>query len=175
MSAEEVELFETFDDQGRSLGLVPRPEVHRRGLLHRAAHVLVFRSNGALLVQRRAPDKDLYPDLLDFSVGEHLRPGESFEEGALRGLHEELGVSGIPVESYGKRFLLEHIDEGNGVHDREETVVFKAVYDGPVKADPAEVAEVLEMRPDELRREVRANPDRFTEWFVADLTALAIV
>ena len=35
------------------------------------------------------------------SAAEHLRPGESFEEGALRGLREELGVADAVLKRSG--------------------------------------------------------------------------
>ncbi len=54
------EYFEAFDDADQPLGLVAREEVHRRGLWHRSAHVLVWSSDGALLLQRRVAHKDLY-------------------------------------------------------------------------------------------------------------------
>ena len=96
------ELFETFDEAGRPTGLVERSVVHTKGLWHRAAHVWLFTSDGRLHVQRRAADKDLYPNLWDFSVGEHLTPGESFEDGARRGLQEELNVTDVILEPMGE-------------------------------------------------------------------------
>jgi isopentenyldiphosphate isomerase len=83
-----VELFETFDDDGRPQGLVPRNEVHRRGLWHRASNVFLFDRDGcrfaaALGAQRRVANA------WDLSVGEHLQPGETFEQAAHRGLAEE--------------------------------------------------------------------------------------
>jgi hypothetical protein len=63
------------------------------GLLHRAVYVWVFNLEGALLIQRRSPHKKIGPNQLDLSVAEHLQPGESFVQGAARGLAEELGIS----------------------------------------------------------------------------------
>lgn len=170
-----MELFETFDDDGNLLGLVPRNEVHRLGLWHRAAHVLVFRSSGALLVQQRAADKDLYANMLDFSVGEHLQPGETYEQGAVRGMREELGIVDNPVESLGHRPRLRFVDEQLGVRDFEILEVFKSVFDGAIRPDPVEVAQVLEMDPVTLRRETAANPERFTPWFLDDLRRQGLI
>ena len=91
-----LELFATYDRNGRAQGLRRRDDVHREGLWHKSAQVFVFRSDGRLLIQRRAADKDLYAGLWDYSVGEHLQPGEEFHQGATRGLREELGITEAP-------------------------------------------------------------------------------
>ena len=60
-------------------------------------YVWVFRpSDGALLIQRRSPAKKIGAAQLDLSVAEHLQPGETYRQGALRGLWEELGIAVDP-------------------------------------------------------------------------------
>lgn len=95
------EQFETFDDTGEPMGLVPRSRVHREGLWHRAVHVYLFRSDGRLLLQRRQRDKDICPGAWDLSAAEHLKPGETFRQGAIRGLQEELNVKGVELTPLG--------------------------------------------------------------------------
>ncbi len=169
------EHFETFDDEGTSVGLVPRSEVHRLGLWHRSAHVFLFNSRGELLVQKRAPDKDLYADLWDYSVGEHLKPGESFTEGAIRGLNEELGVVGIEVAPIGEVRKSRLIEARLGVADCEMQQAYRAVYDGEVVPDVVEVAAVRFVSLDALAAKIAAVPQCFTPWFVRDLVELDIL
>ncbi|EFN56468.1 hypothetical protein CHLNCDRAFT_22214, partial [Chlorella variabilis] len=94
MADREQELFELVDEAGNTLGTELRSVVHRKGasLLHRAVYVWVFRPDGALLIQRRSPLKQIGPGQLDLSVAEHLQPGENYVQGAVRGLAEELGI-----------------------------------------------------------------------------------
>ncbi len=91
------ELFPTYSATGAAGPLVPRAQVHQQGLWHKAAQVLVFYPNGALLMQQRSASKDLYAQLWDYSVGEHLQPGESYAQAAARGLAEELGLRGLTL------------------------------------------------------------------------------
>ena len=100
------ELFETYDAKGQALGLVPRSEVHRRGLWHRAVNVFLFDATGALYLQRRADTKDVAPGLWDLSAAEHLIPGETYADGALRGLAEELGVTDVTLTPFEGEFRL---------------------------------------------------------------------
>lgn len=169
------ERFETFDDAGRRTGLVPRSEVHRLGLWHRSAHVFVFNSRGDLLVQKRAPDKDLYADLWDYSVGEHLKPGESFDEGAIRGMSEELGVTGVTIEPIGVMRKSRLVDPDLGVADCEMQQAYRAVFDGDVTPDPVEVAEVKFVVLERLAANIQSSPQCFTPWFVRDLDELEIL
>ncbi|MDC0948765.1 NUDIX domain-containing protein [Gammaproteobacteria bacterium] len=76
----------------RQLGEIGRGEAHRRGLRHRSVHILLFRGNGDLVLQRRALDRAVAPGLLDSSAAGHVAAGESYIDAARRELNEELGV-----------------------------------------------------------------------------------
>jgi isopentenyl-diphosphate Delta-isomerase len=170
-----TELFETFDDDGRATGLVARAEVHARGLWHASAHVFLFDGSGALYVQRRAADKDLFAGRWDLSVGEHLRPGERHLDGALRGLAEELGVTGVALDALGGIRRWEYASPDLGVIDRELQQAFRGRYDGVLRPDPAEVAEVRALPLDQLARWIGRAPAAFTPWFVAELNHLRLL
>ena len=169
------ELFETFDDAGRLTGLVERSVVHAQGLWHRAAHVWLFSSDGRLHIQRRAAHKDLYANLWDFSVGEHLTPGESFEEGARRGLLEELDVTDVLLEPIGELRKMRLDAPELGIKDFELQQGFRGCHDGPVTPDPDEVAEVRLIAMDELASWLDESPSAFTPWFVTDVFELGIL
>lgn len=169
------ELFETFDDHGNPTGLVPRPRVHAEGLWHRSAHVFLFTGDGELYVQRRARDKDLYACRWDYSVGEHLKPGESYRAGALRGLREELGLPEIELTPLGPvRPSVTAIPERH-VLDRELQQAFRGVWEGAVRPDPEEVDAVQCVALPALARWTQRQPGDFTPWFLRELTALRIL
>lgn len=164
------EPIQTYDEHGRRLGVVPRGRVHAEGLWHRAANVLLFRSNGQLILQQRSADKDVCPDLWDLSVAEHLAPGESFEAAAVRGLVEELGLSGIDLVPISEVLTAcyDHAD----ICDREFQQSFKGVSDAILQPDPREVADVRELSLDELRTAIGDQPSLFTPWFKNTLKSL---
>jgi isopentenyl-diphosphate delta-isomerase len=170
-----VELFETFDDDGRPLGLVPRRDVHRRGLWHRASNVLLFDRAGRLYVQRRAAGKDVWPNAWDVSVGEHLQPGETFEHAAHRGLAEELSIRGVALSPLGDVVRgcvdISELD----VHDHELQQTFRGVYDGAYTIDPREVADVRRVELPDLAAEIATTPDAFTPWLRARLRAFGLI
>lgn len=169
------EPLETFDEAGRPTGLAERAVVHATGLWHCAVHVWLFDPAGRLYLQRRPASKDVCPDLWDLSVGEHLQPGESYEQAAHRGLAEELGVVGLMLAPLGgvRRMRLELA--GAGIRDYELQQSFRAEHAGPLEADPEEVAEVRCFTLDELRQSLEAAPDAFTPWCRQDAADLELI
>lgn len=168
------ELFETFDSGGNPTGLVPRSRVHREGHWHRAANVFLFRSDGRLLLQLRRANKDVWPGAWDLSAAEHLKPGESYLQGALRGLREELGVENVSPEALGGVLESCVVDEDAGVRDRELQQAFRVVFDGPVSPDPDEVADTALCSIEELAGAFARRPRDFTPWFRGSAARLGL-
>ena len=169
------ELFDTFDDQGIPRGLAARHRVHSLGLWHKSAHVFLFDRSGNIYLQLRAPDKDLYPSLWDYSVGDNLQPGESFRAAAARGLHEELGIGDVVLQTVGGVRASKFDNDELRVHDHELQQGFRGVYSGPMHPDPIEVAEVRSMEMLELETWIGRSPDSFTPWFLRDLRELGFL
>jgi len=168
-----TEYFEICDEHGRVAGTrVERASVHRRGLWHRAVHVWVFHPDGRVYIQRRAPGKDVCPDRLDVSVGEHLQPGEDYEAAAHRGLAEELGIRGAGLVALGGERRILDRRPAAGVDDREIQRLFRVIHGGPVHPARGEIAALDLWWPRALRAAVARAPDDFTPGLRADLDAL---
>ncbi len=86
------EIFDVVNERDEIIGRAPRSEVHRRGLNHRAVHVLVFNRRGEVFLQRRSMAKDCFPGTWDSSASGHLDCGEDYDACAVRELGEELGL-----------------------------------------------------------------------------------
>jgi len=108
-------LHEVLDEQGHKTGqILTRQEVHEKELWHEVANAWVMNTKGEVLLQLRAHDVDLNPDVWDVAVGTHVRPGEDPTNAAVRCLQSELGLTVAPDE-------LDHLfniqsanDAGNG-------------------------------------------------------------
>lgn len=96
-----TEYFEILNEDGSLTGILKeRSLVHRDGDLHGASHIWVICREGEklwILLQKRSEEKDSYPGCFDVSAAGHLDPGESFLDGALRELGEELGLNAKPA------------------------------------------------------------------------------
>ena len=93
------EYFDVLDENGNQTNLIKkRTEVHRDGDWHKAVHIWIINENGDILLQRRASNKDIYPNMLDISCAGHLTTGDDSITGALRELKEELNLEIEPEE-----------------------------------------------------------------------------
>ena len=90
------EYFDIVDENGNPTGeTIERKEAHRKGILHRTAHVWIARRRNdrvELLLQKRCQDKDSFPGCYDISSAGHIPAGADYIESALRELKEELGI-----------------------------------------------------------------------------------
>jgi len=89
----EEERLEIIDENENIIGEESREKIHEEGLLHREIHVWVYNNKEEILFQKRAPDKDTFPNLFDASAGGHVDIGEDYVSSALRELEEETGIN----------------------------------------------------------------------------------
>ena len=152
------EIFDVVDEQDRVVTQAPRSVVHARKLLHRAVHVFVFNSRGALLLQKRSAHKDEYPLCYTSSASGHLAAGESYEAAAPRELHEELGLS-APLE------WLTKFPAGPQT-SQEHTVLYRAVTDEAPQIDRHEIDAISFHSLDEIAAMIERRPDQFSPCFL---------
>ena len=87
------ELLDICDDNNNFSGVQKmKSEAHRKGLWHRAAHIWIYNSKGDVLIQLRAKEKPLYPDVWDISAAGHVGAGEDPIDSGIREIMEEIGL-----------------------------------------------------------------------------------
>jgi isopentenyldiphosphate isomerase len=85
--------YEVLDDAGHKTGkILPQAAVHKQELWHEVTNVWVVNDKDEVLLQLRAPEVELCPNVWDVAVGTHVRPGEDPALAAQRGLEGELGL-----------------------------------------------------------------------------------
>ncbi len=101
------ELIDVLDEYGVKTGeILPRSEVHKRGLWHRIIVVAIVNEKNEILLQQRSHNKDKNPDKWDISVTGHLSAGQDSLSAATREISEEVSVSlGYSVEVRDFRFM----------------------------------------------------------------------
>ncbi|WP_419211783.1 NUDIX hydrolase [Maribacter sp. X9] len=88
------ELIDILTDNGEPTGTrAMKTEAHRKGLFHPTVHIWFYTSDGKILLQKRAENKDTHPGLWDVSVAGHIGAGENILDSALREIAEEIGLS----------------------------------------------------------------------------------
>ena len=157
------ELYDVWDESGKRVGRATRAEVHSNpALIHRAVHVLLFRSDGKILLQKRVKTKDIAPGKWDTSVGGHVDAGEDWDLAARRELKEELGVEGVELE-----YLYEF--KYRSERESEDVRTYRLIYDGEVRPHWFEIERVREWTIAEVDRAVGTGT--FTRNFEQDWSA----
>jgi isopentenyldiphosphate isomerase len=186
MTASTPDIFDVVDEHDRVLHQETRAEVHRRRLLHRAVHVLVFNPLGQVYAQRRSATKDTFPLRWTTSCSGHVDAGEDYSTAVLRELGEELGLH-LPPSA-----LLPHPSpettaiSASTANRKPQTVnqifpflkhppcrdtgwefiwIYTLTTAAPLKPDPAEVAEGRWVSVADLTDWMTSEPRAFTPSF----------
>ena len=147
------ELVTIVDEENNEVGVLPRKKMRVGRLPHRATYILVFNSQDELFVQKRTQTKDVFPGYYDVAAGGVVLAGESYEEGAVRELEEELGIRGTPLTEL---FDFYYEDE----HIRLWGRAFSCVYDGELVLQEEEIESGEYMKVQEAFR--LAETESFT-------------
>ncbi|BET67097.1 NUDIX domain-containing protein [Opitutales bacterium ASA1] len=149
------EWFDVVDDQDRVIGRELRAEVHRRGLLHRAVHVLVFDRKGRVFLQKRSMRKDTWPGAWDSSASGHVDSGEAYDACAVRELREELGWT--PSRAPERILRIEACAETG----QEFVWVYRCAGEGPFVLHPEEIERGEWFTPAAIDAAITERPDTF--------------
>ena len=148
------ELLDVVDADDRIVAVKTRGEIHARGLMHRAVHILVFNSGGELFLQKRSMSKDEQPGKWDSSAAGHVDSGEAYIDCARREIREELGIDAR--HDLQELFKLPASKETGFEH----CMVYRYLHDGPLRLDPDEIDDGRWLDPLEMDDEVaRAAPE----------------
>jgi isopentenyl-diphosphate delta-isomerase type 1 len=166
------EIFDVVDERDEVIDHQPRSEVHRRGLMHRATHVLVFNQRGQVFLQKRSMKKDRQPGVWDSSASGHVDSGEDYDACAMRELQEEIGLR---LDSAPQRlFKL----AASPQTDQEHVWVYRAEAEGPFRLNAEEIDQGGWFAPEEVGRWMGQRPQEFASalWVIwQELRARRIV
>ena len=155
------ELLDIVNNEDIVTGQEMRSTVHQLGLQHRGAHVFLFTRDGKMLIQKRSADRVASPSALDCSVSEHVKAGESYLNAAMRGMKEEIGVTGIEINPL-VTFRMNY-----GLNDNEISRLYEGIVEPEkVKFDPIEIEEIGYYSMDELQAMMNYEKIKFCGWFV---------
>ena len=155
------ELLDVVNDEDIVIGQEMRSTVHHKGLQHRGVHVFLFSEDGKMLIQKRSADRASSPSMLDCSVSEHVKAGESYLDAALRGMKEEMGVTDVEISPL-VTFRMNY-----GLNDNEiSTLYMGQVTPEIVRFDPVEIAEISYYSLDQLEELMRDEKNIFCGWFI---------
>jgi isopentenyl-diphosphate Delta-isomerase len=162
------EIFDVVNGRDEVIDAKPRSEVHARGLLHRAVHVLVFNSRGEIFLQKRSMKKDRQPGVWDSSSSGHVDSGEHYDETAVRELREEIGLDlksgtrGTRPSELEKLFKIDACAET----DAEFVWIYRCENEGPFQLHHDEIETGGWFAPEKVTSWIAERPEDFATAFV---------
>ena len=151
------------NEQDEAIGLMEKMEAHEKGLLHRAFSILIFNSEGEMLLQQRALSKYHSPGLWTNACCSHPRNGETILEAANRRLSEEMGMQ---TELSVLTHFIYKADFDNGLTEHELDYVVKGITNENPTINPDEVNAFRWISISDLNKWVTTSPTDFTVWFL---------
>lgn len=155
--------IQIVDQNNNPTGSATKQEAWRDGLIHRVVRISILDSDGRLLVQKRSLQKELFPGRWDNSAAGHVDVGETYEQAALRELHEELGIEGIELQILGD-YYVEVTDDWRIM--KRFTRAYKIILEGPLSSfelseDEVESTEWMEIAS--VKKLVTDHPEQVTD------------
>jgi isopentenyl-diphosphate delta-isomerase len=159
-ASEELILVDELD---REIGAMAKSDCHAgRGILHRAFSIFVFNDDNELLLQKRSPEKPLWPNYWSNTCCSHPRVGESMDTAVSRRLMQELGFECPLAFLYKFKYQAQY---GTVGAEHEYCWVYFGRYDGPIDVNVSEIADWRFVSVAGLEAELEESPDRYTPWF----------
>lgn len=157
-----IEKVILVDKNDNELGTMEKQEAHVKGLLHRAFSVFIFNDKNELLLQRRAVNKYHSGGLWTNTCCSHPRQNEKTEDAAKRRLLEEMGMRSTLKKQFD--FVYKAKLDNNLYEHELDHVFFGFTNDLPI-INPEEVEEYTYKTLEDIGNEMKAIPDKYTEWF----------
>ena len=155
------------DENGKEIDVEEKLAAHQNGgKLHRAFSIFVFNSKGETLLQKRAKEKYHSALLWTNTCCSHPRPGKSLIEACHRRLKEEMGFDCDLEEKFS---FVYRVNFENGISENEFDHVFFGRFDGQPHPDLKEVSEWKWVAPEELKEDIKKNPEKYSYWLKISL------
>ncbi len=151
------ELVIVVDHQDNILGFKPRHLLEHNDR-YRSTSIWIENSNGDILLAKRHPSKQHYPNLWGPAASGTVGHLETYSANAHKELQEELGIAQLPLIEI-KRGAIDHIDGS-----QRFSVWYMGLLDLPISSlnpHPDEITEVRWVTKNKLLDELYAQSDNF--------------
>jgi len=171
------ELVILVNEKDKPIGVEEKLKAHLEGKLHRCFSILILNSKGEILIQKRAETKYHSPGLWSNTCCSHPRPNETLIEATKRRLKEEMGIETDLNEifKFSYRAKIGNLGEegkpssspfaATQLIENEIDHVFFGRFDGNPILNKNEVEDWRWMNLEELKKDIKENPEKYTIWF----------
>ena len=160
------EYFDELNEKGEYTGRTEtREKCHKEGLWHKAVVAFIINSKEQVLLQRRSPNKKMWPNMWDITSGGHVLAGEFGFQAIIREAKEELGLDlnknditfiGSSISTNIKGDIINN-------HFNEYYIARKDIDETELKLQEEEVSEVKWIDKDEIIERIKDNYNGITD------------
>jgi len=161
-----IERFDVLNELGEFLGKVAtRDECHEKGFWHRAVYAFIIDENLNVLLQKRSPNKKLWPNKWDVTIGGHVNAGEFGRQALIRECKEELGIE---INDDDIKYIVSTTSVYNknkyiNNHYDECYLITKNINIEDLKLQPEEVSDAKYFTKEDLINRINNNYNGLTE------------
>lgn len=166
------EILEIVDTNNNIIGTQKRSIVYKESFIHRASHIFIQNNKKEIYIQKRSSKRKTWPNKWDLSAAETLKPRESYEQCALRGLEEELGIKNIEVTMICEPYLETYYDEFSQLKASAFFGLFLSQYNQAIVPDNVEVTDGKFISLKEVEKLLISPKSNVTPWFRVDFLRL---
>ncbi len=147
-----MEYMDVVDENDKVIKTVEKEQIYLKQLLHRICHVLIFNSQGKLLLQKRSSSVSYLPGYWSTSVGGHVDAGETPEQAAIREMKEELGIN--KKIKFVKKYLWDSTDE---IGLRKFLYIYRFNFDDGFTIDKKAISKIEFFSINKIKEIIRNN------------------
>ncbi len=153
------------DEKDNQIGVEEKLKAHLEGKFHRAFSVFVFNSKGELMLQKRAQTKYHSGGLWSNTCCSHPRPDKDITEEAKTRLKEEMGIDCELKEAFSTSYNVKVDSQTGKLMEHEFDHIFIGLSDDSPELNPEEAEDWKWINPNELKKDIEENPEKYTPWF----------
>lgn len=157
-----MENIALVNNKDEIIGYEEKLKVHQNGILHRAFSIVVYNTDGLMLIHRRALHKYHSSGLWTNTCCSHLPKDEKWLDILHNRLQFEMGFD-CELKYVGKFQYTAQFQ--NGFVENEIDHVYTGIWEGEPIINPEEVDSYKWVEIDVLKRMIDDNPSQFTIWF----------
>lgn len=150
------------DEKDNELGLKEKEECHKiEGTLHRAVTVFILNNQGHLLITKRSKSKMLWPEIWETSCSTHVHGNENYKQSAEERVKYELNI--LSKLKFHAKFRYSAIFKEIG-SENEVCALLMGYWNKKIKPNLNEILEYKWISLEELKKEIKKNPEQFAPW-----------